>query len=508
MLRCKPVFRFLVFCALAFASAAAPAQWLAPKADSVDSAILGQKRAIEIYLPQESEKNPTQRYETIYVLDGEWNAQIVVRTIEFMRQVGRMPPVIVVSLPNFVDEHGVNSRDNNFLANVVDGKPKPGSAPDFLAFLKTELVPYVEKHYPANGTRVLHGHSYGGVFAFYALMYEPALFDGYLILDPAMWWWKEHELLPVLETRLPTLPTKGKAVYIASRAGKAFEHMGMTTVEPILNSKAPADLHWTLTVYPDESHDSLKLKGTYDALKYVYEGYTSDAIELIPTNGTMLKDKPLYVTVNDAPELRYTTDGSMPNASSPKFEGWVAISDPGKTTVKLISHRGVFDHVIPFHVKFGKILSPARSGAQDDAWRYAYYASETWPNLKHAKPFFTGTTQEDLDFAAAQRDSFAGSVERSIEIPADGYYVFGVDSPDKVRVWVADTRLIDENTPHAGRRQGSVVPLRKGIYPVRVEFQRAAKSTEVSFLVLSWNDDAPKGWKEALFKFEGAANKH
>jgi len=511
MLRHSLAFRFLVFCTLAFACAVVHAQWLPAKPDSVDSAILGQKRAIEVYLPQEADKNPTQRYETIYVLDGDWNAQIVVNTIAFMHQVGRMPPLIVVSVPNFIDEHGGNSRDNNFLPAIVDGKPKPGSAPDFLAFLKTELIPYVEKRYPANGTHVLHGHSYGGVFAFYALMHEPTLFDGYLILDPAMWWWNEHELNPTLETRLPMLPTQGKAIYIASRAGEPFKYMGMSTVEPILRSKAPADLHWTLTAYPDESHDSLKLKGTYDALKYVYEGYTTDVPELMPTSGTMLKGKPLYVTVNgEPPELRYTTDGSTPNAASPKFERWVAISDPTKTTVKLLSNRGVFDRVIPLQVKFGKVLPPARqvSGTQDESWRYAYYAPEAWPNLKRAKPFFSGTMSEDFDFTAAQRDSFVGVVERNIEIPDDGYYVFGVASPDKVRVWVAGTRLTDENIPSTHNQQSIVMPLRKGTYPIRVEFQRASKSTEVNFLVLPWNNDAPKGWKEALFKFHGVAQKH
>lgn len=509
MLRHNPAFRFLAIFALAFANAVGHAQWLPAKPDSVDSAILGQKRTIEVYLPQEAEKDPAQRYETIYVLDGDWNTQIVLETVTFMRRVGRMPPVILVSVPNFIDEQGANSRDNNFLPDLVDGKPKPGSAPDFLAFLKTELIPHVEKRYPANGTRVLHGHSYGGVFAFYAWLHEPALFDGYVVLDPAMWWWKEHELNPTLETRLPTLPTRGKAVYIGSRAGKAFEYMGMSTIEPILKSKAPADLHWTLTAYQDESHDSLKLKGTYDALKYVYEGYTTDAIELAPSNGTMLKDKPLYVTVNESPELRYTTDGSMPNASSPKFEGWVAISDPQKTTVKLVSNRGVFDRIIPLHVKFGKVLPPARAaaGAHDDGWRYAYYAAEAWSNVKRAKPFLSDTTAQDLDFAAAQRDSFIGVVERRVEIPADGYYFFGVNSPDKARVWVAGTRLVDENTPHGSRQLGTVVPLRKGLYPIRVEFQRASKSTDVGFIVLPWNDDAPKGWNNALFKFGSTAKK-
>ena len=65
MLRHSLAFRVLVLCALAFACAVVQAQWLPAKPDSVDSTILGQKRAIEVYLPQEADKNPTPRYETI-----------------------------------------------------------------------------------------------------------------------------------------------------------------------------------------------------------------------------------------------------------------------------------------------------------------------------------------------------------------------------------------------------------------------------------------------------------
>jgi predicted alpha/beta superfamily hydrolase len=144
--------------------------------------VLGQKRAIEVFLPQESAKDAAQRYETIYVLDGDWNSKIVVDVVTFMRQVGFMPPVIIVSVPNFFDEKGINSRDHDLTPTVVADQPRSGGAATFLSFLKTELVPHVNQSYPANGTNLIHGHSFGGLFLIYALLNEPALFDGYLIL--------------------------------------------------------------------------------------------------------------------------------------------------------------------------------------------------------------------------------------------------------------------------------------------------------------------------------------
>src|SRR5579871_5114653 len=91
---------------------------LAPRPDAIDSKILQQKRAIAVYLPEESKDDPEARFETLYVLDGDWNAKIVVDIVNFMRQVGFMPPVIVVSVPNHFDADGTNSRDHDLTPTV------------------------------------------------------------------------------------------------------------------------------------------------------------------------------------------------------------------------------------------------------------------------------------------------------------------------------------------------------------------------------------------------------
>jgi predicted alpha/beta superfamily hydrolase len=60
--------------------------------------------------------------------------------------------------------------------------PQPvisGGAANFLAFFKDELIPYIDRAYPTNGTNSLCGHSYGGLFVLYALLSEPQLFGSY-----------------------------------------------------------------------------------------------------------------------------------------------------------------------------------------------------------------------------------------------------------------------------------------------------------------------------------------
>lgn len=496
--------RLLMSCVFLVAWTSVQAQMLTAKRDSVYSNVLKQSRSVEVYLPEESEKDTAQRYETLYVLDGDWNTQIVVNTVTFMRQVKLIPPVIVVSVPNVVEDR-VNSRDHDLTPTVVADQPRSGGAADFLGFLKTELVPYIDQHYPTNHVHLIHGHSYGALFLMYALLHEPALFDGYLILDPAMWWDK-HSLDAPIEETLADMPTKGKAIFIGTRSGRSFEGMGMSTIEPIFQRKASPDLHWQITQYPGESHDSLKLKATYDALKFAYQGYTAEPIVLFPTGGIVIKGKPVYLVVDGNPELydlHYSTDGSEPTAASPKVDGPLAVSDPENTQINLLSNRGIFDRAIPHGLKSGTVLPPSRRAKSTDTWHVSFYTAEAWTNFGRGKAFKTFDTDKEFAFTDAGRDTFAGTVERSLDIPVEGYYVFGVQSSNKARLSVAGRRLLDNDGAPGHSNQAFIAPLRRGVYRVRLEFQRTAETSDVEMFVFQCKEGEPEWWKNERYKVSG-----
>jgi predicted alpha/beta superfamily hydrolase len=214
----------LAVCLLSFGAYRFPAhaELLPAHADALDSALLHQKRAIDVFLPKDHEKEPARRYETLYVLDGDWNAKLVVRTVDFLQSTGWMPPVIVISVPNCFDDKGVNSRDRDLTPSPQPNEPLSGGAPQFIAFLKTELIPYVNQRYPTSGVNLVHGHSYGGLFLNYVIAPDPAVFDGYLILDPAMWWGNK-EVSKLLTEKELALHLRTGPIWKPARAAKADE---------------------------------------------------------------------------------------------------------------------------------------------------------------------------------------------------------------------------------------------------------------------------------------------
>lgn len=496
----KALTRWGVACGLLCFAALAHAEFLPPKADSIRSLVLRQDRAIEVYLPTESTQHPTARFETLYVLDGDWNTNIVIETVNFLRQQGMIPPVIVVSVPNYIDAHGVNSRDRDLTPTVVEEEPRSGGASDFLAFLKTELVPFVDQHYPTDGVRLIHGHSYGGLFLMYVLEHEPRLFDGYLILDPALWWGK-GSFKAEFHDRLAGVPGRGKAVYLAGRAGEGAKDMGLDDLEPILQAALPRSLHWRMKLYEDETHDSLKLKATYDALKFVYGGYTQDPVELAPAGGFMLEGKPVYVGVSGRRiDVHYTTDGSEPTEESPRYDGHtITILDPGKVRVKVISTRGVYDREIPVNLRFGAPLSPARGlppAHSDSPWRYALYPQEAWPSLgtkRAGNPLRKGTAVKDLSFRDLGRERVAGRLTRDLLIPADGYFVFAVRA-SRAHLTLGDTTLISNDGPDDQRMQTFIVPLRQGAYALSVDFVTTTANPSLHLGVFRCSDEQPEWW--------------
>jgi predicted alpha/beta superfamily hydrolase len=63
-----------------------------------------------------------------------------------------------------------------------------GGATAFRRFVVDELLPALEARYRVGRPRLLIGHSLTGLFGVHLLLAEPAVFDGYLLASPSLWW--------------------------------------------------------------------------------------------------------------------------------------------------------------------------------------------------------------------------------------------------------------------------------------------------------------------------------
>jgi predicted alpha/beta superfamily hydrolase len=179
------------------ASAALPAPLLYEMPDSavhtITSDALGRAYNIFVRLPPEysAEANGSRRYPVVYINDAHYTFQTAAGvTLSPMRH-GGLEHAILVGISYAQGEGGAASRGRDLTPTPNPGQKKfpTGGARDYLAFIKDEVIPFVEQAYRADPMRrTLTGQSYGGLFGAYALFNEPGLFSDYILTSPSLWY--------------------------------------------------------------------------------------------------------------------------------------------------------------------------------------------------------------------------------------------------------------------------------------------------------------------------------
>jgi len=235
------------------------------------SDVLGEDRPYLVYEPPGTRGEPMP---LIVLLDGDGHFHHVTGAVRFLVDQGRMPPVRVVAVPNTTDR----TRDLTpavISDTVLRGtSPTAGGADSMLRFLSDELLPEVEHTFGAAPFRVLIGHSFGGLFAVYAFLTRPEVFQAYIAISPGMWW--DHErITDSLVARLAREPRPRGWLYATVGGLEGVELMiaPFQRVEGALRAHAPATLEWRFTVLPGEDHNSTPHRSTYDGLEAIFRPF-------------------------------------------------------------------------------------------------------------------------------------------------------------------------------------------------------------------------------------------
>lgn len=171
--------------------------------DQIYSTILKENRTINIYFPEGYNSTDTIKYPIIYILDGGIKEDFIhlVGIVRYYTQpwIAQFPKSIVVGI-----ENTDRKRDFTFaVANLEflekegfkkESFPQYGKSAAYIAFLESELQPYMENKYHANKDRTVIGESLAGLLASEILVEKPDLFSKYIIIAPSLWW-GEQKLL-------------------------------------------------------------------------------------------------------------------------------------------------------------------------------------------------------------------------------------------------------------------------------------------------------------------------
>ena len=246
--------------------------------DEIMSKVLGEKRVLNIYLPEGYNKNDTTKYPVAYLLDGSADEDFihVVGLYQFnaFSWIDRVPKTIVVGIAT-VDRR----RDFTFPTTIESDKkryPTTGHSDKFIGFIEKELFPFIEKKYKVNSSRTIIGQSLGGLLATEILLKNPTLFDKYIIVSPSLWWdngsllkQRSWVLTNSFSYKIGVYIGVGKEGLTPTEIPRVMEVDANLLAEKLKSSKSNA-LNVYLDYLPQEDHATIMHQAVFNALRILY----------------------------------------------------------------------------------------------------------------------------------------------------------------------------------------------------------------------------------------------
>lgn len=267
--------------------------------DSIYSDNIKEQQKFWIHVP----KNPAgevttgSKYPVLYLLDGPAHFYSVTGMIKQLSTVNGndiTPEMIIVGITNndrtrdLTPTHMAEAFGDSTWAKTS------GGGKNFLNFIEKELIPHIEKKYPASSYRTFVGHSLGGLTVVDALIDRPELFNNYVAIDPSLWW-DDQELLKRAEDVMSKTTYSNKALYVGiantMKEGSNIKDVVKDTTETtehirsilqfVKTTESLKDngLLFKWKYYENDSHGSVPLITEYDAIRFLFPWYSFKEVD-------------------------------------------------------------------------------------------------------------------------------------------------------------------------------------------------------------------------------------
>lgn len=254
------------------------------KYDKLHSNILNEDREMLVHIPKSNGDNV--RFPVMYLLDGENHFTKTVGIVDHLSNTAGnelCPKMIIVSIIH-------RNREKDLIPPASNNDT---SAKDlFPEFLERELIPFIDSKYPTEPYRVFTGHSLGGLRVINTLVYQPQLFNSYIALDPSLGMvnnWignatdefakKNYDGKSLYIAMGLTMPKEmDTAAIIRDTSGNSRHMRCIITFAKKAELITTHGLDFNWKYYPDETHQSIVFKGTYDGLTSNFHWFKNEKL--------------------------------------------------------------------------------------------------------------------------------------------------------------------------------------------------------------------------------------
>lgn len=234
------------------------------------SAINGIRYKFLISLPASYGTDPSKTYPVCYVLDGQWSFSSVVSSYWDMHWDGMLPEIIIVGLTYAGKDPDYDSlRSHDYSPTKIPQFPAGGGAEEYVEILRKEVIPFIDKAYRTNKVdRSLTGTSLGGLFTHYVLFNAPELFNGYIPINPSLWW---DNGLPFVYEEAFSQKNKPLNARVCMISGEFDAVENFNKMVQQIQSRQYKGLSLESRILEGMGHSGSKAEGHARGLKYVYE---------------------------------------------------------------------------------------------------------------------------------------------------------------------------------------------------------------------------------------------
>jgi predicted alpha/beta superfamily hydrolase len=131
------------------------------------------------------------------------------------------------------------------------------------------VKPWVEQRYRTDGFDAVMGESLAGLFVTETFLKQPQAFDGYIAIDPSLWWDKEA-LSRAAPDLLARQPAEGRTLFMAIADAGLQMRAGQAMMAAAVKAVAPDGLTFTYVQMLDEQHGTIYHRAALDALRVVF----------------------------------------------------------------------------------------------------------------------------------------------------------------------------------------------------------------------------------------------
>ena len=235
---------------------------------TLTSVKIGQRYDLLVSLPN-GYATSGQSYPVLYILDG-WHFPLMAFLQNNNVYSKRMRPVIMVNVSHGSTPDVMALRARDFTPTKTSREAASGGAAAFLDFLEHEVIPFVDRTYRTiPSDRGLLGHSYGGLFAIYALEQRPALFQRIVAASPALSW-DNRLLFAAARQQLRKLPSPVRLDLSVGGEDELGFAKDTIAFAKLLDELKPAGLDYRFTLYRGENHNSVRLVSFPAGLYWAY----------------------------------------------------------------------------------------------------------------------------------------------------------------------------------------------------------------------------------------------